>query len=165
MMLVVVLELAVYVAAVLFLLEGLALVVVVLASCQMYVEFRAPVLVDEEQRGHYGEAGTLGGLLQAVDLAAVEEQLAVAARSVVVVGAVEILRDVHVLNPHLAADDDAVGVHEAGLAQTDALDLRAGKDEACGVFVHQVVVELRFAVLDVDGFLFLFCHRSWIMGY
>jgi len=68
---------------------------------------------------------------------------------VVVVGTLLIVCDVHVLDPHLAADDVAVCVHEACLALADALYLGAGEDEACRVIVHEEVVELGALVLDV----------------
>ena len=161
--LIVVLELSVDGAAVFFFLERLALVVAVFASGQVDVELGPSVLVDEEQGGDDGESGILERLLQAVNLAAVEQQLAVAAGGVVVVGAVEVLGDVHVLHPNLAAKDGAVGVHEAGLAQADALDFRARQHHSCRVFLHQEVLELRFTVLNIDGFLLFFCH-SLVVG-
>ena len=152
-------ELSVDGLAVFFLLEGFALVVAVLASCEIDVEFSASVFVDEEQGGDDSGPWALGGVLQAGDFPAVQQKLAVASCGVIIIGAVEILGDVHVLHPDFTTKDDTIGIDETGLAETDAFDFRSGKDKACCVFINQVVVEFGLAILDVDGSLLFFGHE------
>ena len=154
----VVLELTVNSAAVFFFLERLALVEGVLTASKIDVQFGTAILVDEKECGDDGEAGALGALLEAMDLTAIEEEFAVTAGGVVVVGAVEVLGDIHVLDPNFTANDGTISIHQTGLTKADALDFGASEDESCGVFLHQVIVKLGLAVLDVDGLLFFFCH-------
>ena len=76
---------SVHFTAVLFLLQGLALVILLLASAESNVNLGAALVVDEYEGRDYGETGRLGVLRQPVYFAFVEKQLAVALRLVVVV--------------------------------------------------------------------------------
>ena len=153
------LELAVDGATVFFLFQGLTLVEAVLASCEVDVEFGTPVLVNKQKSGDDGETRTFDGLLQATYLSAIQEELTVAPGSMVVIRSIEVRRDIHVLDPYFAMENDAISVHQTGLAEADALDFRPCQYQPGRVFAHQIIIELRFAVLDIDGFLFLFCHN------
>src|SRR6476646_5159638 len=84
---------------------------------------------------------------QLVDLGPVHEHLALAPRGVVGPGALHVLGDVHVLQPHLAVVDRGEPVDERGTAGTEALDLGAGQRETDLVGVEDRVVVPRLLVL------------------
>ena len=144
------LEHAVDGALVLTFLDGLALVVLLLASGDGNDQLGEPALVDEQAQRDNREAGLLGLAGNAAYLLAVEQELTVAMGGVVVVGAVAVLGNIHVLGPHLAIDDNAIGIGKSYLALTDGLDLGAGEDNACGERLYDLVIKGRSPVLDVD---------------
>ncbi len=152
---------AVHFAAVGLVAQSGALVIFFFASAQSNAELGASVFVDEEAERHNGEAGRAGSVLQCSDFLAVEQELAVASRGVVVVRAEAVFGDVHVLHPDFAVVDVAIGIHEAGFSGADAFHLSAGEHYAGGVSVDHKIVELGSAVLDVDacGLYFFFCHE------
>ena len=77
----------------------------------------------------------------------------------VVVGAEEVFGHIHILHPHLAVLDDGEGVHKAGLAQADGLDLCARQYKAGGEGLEQLVVERGALILYRDLVRrFLFSH-------
>src|SRR5215218_10353056 len=84
---------------------------------------------------------------QLVDLGAVHEHLALAARGVVGPRALHVLGDVDVLEPDLAVVDRGEPVDEGGTAGTEALHLRTGQREADLVRVEDRVVVPRLLVL------------------
>ena len=67
------LELTVYVPAVLFLFQRLALIITVLASCYINVELGPAVLINEQESRHNSYARTLCRILQSVYLSAVQQ--------------------------------------------------------------------------------------------
>lgn len=148
------LEHACHVSFVVFFLQGFAFVVLFFAFGQGDDEFGEAFVVDEEADGDDGEAGVARGTEELVQLFLGEEELAVAAGGVIVVGAVEVFSDVHVLDPQLAVGKVAEGVDQAGFALADGFYLGAGQDDAGGVGVQQFVVEGGAAVLYVNGGLF-----------
>ena len=75
----------VHLAAVLFLLQGLALVILLFASAESDVNLGAALVVNEQEGRDNGEARRLGVLKQMVYLTLIEKQLAVALSLVVVV--------------------------------------------------------------------------------
>lgn len=152
-------ELAVDGASVFFLLQRFAFVKAVLASCQIDVKLSSSVLVYKQKGRDDGESGTLGGLLKSAYLTAIQEKFTVTAGCMVIISAIEVGRYVHVLNPYLAMEYDAVSVYQACLAEADAFDLRPCQYQTGSIFIHQIIIEFRFAVLDIDGLLFLFCHN------
>ena len=143
-------EHACHVSFVVFLAQGLAFVVLFLAFGQGNDKLGEAFVVDEEADGDDGEAGVARGAEQLVQLFLGEEELAVAAGGVVVVGAVEVFGDVHVLDPEFAVGKVAEGVDQAGFALADGFYLGAGQYDAGGVGVQQFVVEGGAAVLYVD---------------
>src|ERR671927_247708 len=78
---------------------------------------------------------------------AVHEHLALATRGVVRPGALRVLGDVHVLQPHLAVVDGGEAVDERGTAGAQALHLGAGEHQAHLVGVEDRVVVPRLLVL------------------
>lgn len=76
---------SVHFTAILFLLQGLALVVLLLASAESNVNLGAALVVNEQEGRDDGEARRLGVLKQMVYLTLVEKQLAVALSLVVIV--------------------------------------------------------------------------------
>src|SRR4051812_7638523 len=89
---------------VLALAQGVALVVLLLAGRDRDLHLGASVL--EVQRQRHDRASALARLVgDLLELGAVQEQLALAARGVVVPGAVEVLGDVHVLEIELVAGE------------------------------------------------------------
>src|SRR4051812_15476201 len=113
---------------VLLLAKGLALVVLLLASCEGDLGL-GPAVPEVQGEGHDRVTRLLGLGLQLVDLLAVQQQLALAARGVIGPTALVILRDVSVVQPRLAPVDldEAVGQRGAALAQR--LDLGAHEDQ------------------------------------
>jgi hypothetical protein len=89
---------------VLLLPQGLALVVLLLASRESDLGLR-PAVLEVQGQGHDGVTRLLGLRLQLVDLLAVQQELALAARGVVRPAALVILRDVGVVQPRLALVD------------------------------------------------------------
>ena len=118
-------------------------------------EFGIAPGVDEEEHGHDGEAAFLGAGLEFLQLAAVEEQFAVALGTVAPEGTELVLGDVHVPHEEFVADEGAPGVGEVGLAFAYALDFAAHEGEARGVLVEEEVLEGGAFVLDFyEVFLF-----------
>ena len=132
------------------LLYGLALVVLTLASCSGNDQFGQAALIDEQAQGHDGNTWLLGVAGDAAYFLAVEQQLTVAMGRVVVIGAVRILGNVHVLNPDLATDDHAIGIGQTALALANGLNLGTGEHDTCSEGLDYLVIKGRLAVLDVD---------------
>ena len=132
---------SVHLPPVFLLLEALALVEEFLSLGQGDVHLCPSVLVDEDQDGDDGEAHLLHRLGQPVDLAPVEQQLAVAPGLVVAIRPIEIGRHVHSLDPHLAIDDGAVGIHKRCLTKSDGLDLGAGEHDARRIGLDEEILE------------------------
>lgn len=140
-----------------------ALVKLLFTACQCDVQFRQSLVRHEEHERHDGEAWRCRVVLQVAYLLFVEQQLAVAACSMVVVGTLRILRDIHVLDPHLSVVDEAESVYERGLSLADALDFRARQRDACGVGVDDFVVEGGASVLDAYALRFVF--SAFLFGH
>ncbi len=89
---------------------------------------------------HEGQAFLLDGPDQALDLLAVQQQLA-GPHGVVIPGAALLVwRDVHPLQPDLAAPDAAEGLLDGRLAAPERLDLGSGEDDARLPGVEDVIV-------------------------
>src|SRR3954470_1236922 len=101
------------------------------------------VQVERDER----QPALLGLADELVDLGAVHEHLALAARGVVGPGALGVLGDVHVLQPHLAAVDGGEAVDQRRTTGTQALHLGAGEHQAHLVGVEDRVVVPRLLVL------------------
>src|SRR3954451_11068573 len=126
--------------------EVLPLVVGLLALGQRKGGLDLAVLEVQVERDER-EAALLGLADQLVDLGAVHEHLALAARRVVGPGPLGVLGDVHVLQPHLPVVDGGEPVDERGPAGTQALHLGACEDQAHLVGVQDRVVVPRLLVL------------------
>src|SRR3954452_19064882 len=126
--------------------EVVPLVVGLLALGQREGGLDLAVLEVQVERDQ-GETALLGLADELLDLGAVHEHLALAARGVVRPGALRVLRDVHVLQPHLAVVDGGEAVDERGTAGPQALHLRAGEHQAHLVGVEDRVVVPRLLVL------------------
>ena len=118
----------------------------------MDVEFGKSFLINKQESWHDAEARRFDCLLYLANLFAIEQEFAVAPFHMVVVGALLVLRDIHVLDPHLALNHIAVSIHQTRFTFADALNLGASQDEPCRVFIHEQVVELGSLVLDVYVF-------------
>lgn len=68
----------------------------------------------------------------------------------VVVGAVEILGDVHTLDPDLAVLHEAISVGQRCAAFADRLDLGAREHESGGESVADLIIEMGAFVFDID---------------
>ena len=155
-----VLEHAVDAALVLTLLDGLALVVLALASRRGDDQFGKASLVDEQAQGHDGDTRLLSVTGDAADFLAVQQQFAVTVGRVVVVGAVAIFGDVHVLDPDFAVDDHTIGIGQAALALTDGFDFGTRQHDTRSERLDNLIVERRLAVLDIDGIVTLIVISS-----
>ncbi len=110
-------------ALVLAFLDALALVVLLLASSNGNNQLSQSAFVDEQAQWNNRIARLQIVLGNATDLLAVEQQLTVAVGRVIVIGAEAVLGNVHVLDPHLAIDDHAIGIGKTYLTLPDGLDL------------------------------------------
>ena len=108
-----------------------------------------PGIVDEEPGGDDGESGILALGGKFAELLLGEQQFAVAAGVVVVVGAVEILGYVHAFYPELTVYECAVAVGQAGFAFTDGFYLCSGEHNAGCPGIKQLVVKRGALVLYV----------------
>ena len=82
---------------------------------------------------------------------------------VVIVGAVAVLGNIHILDPDLAIDDHALGISQAALAQTNGFDLGSREDNTGSEGLNDLVVERRLAVLDIDRILVITFSHSHIL--
>ena len=147
-------------AFILALLNALALVVLALASRKSDDELCQSPLVDKQPQGHNRETGLHAVPGNAADFLAVEQQLAVAVRRVVVIRAKTVLGNIHVLGPNLIIDDHAVGVGEAHLSLTDGFYLGTGEHNARSIGLDYLIVKGRLAVFDIYRILMVVvpCH-------
>ena len=140
---------AVHLALVVALLYGFALVILMFSSRKRNCQFGKPLLVYEQTRGDNCETWVLHSLSQLAQLLAFEQQLAVAARRVVVVRPIEILGNVHVLHPQLIVYECAVGVDKARLGLPYRLYLRSRQHQAGRKGLGKDIVERGTLVLYV----------------
>ena len=136
--------------AVLLFLQCLSLVELLLTLTKGDVHLGTSVLVDEYQERHDGVTRLLGSRSQLGNFTFGKQQLAVTLQFMVVVGTIEIGRDIHALHPQLAIDDGAIGVNQRSLTQTDALNLRTRKDYAGGNSLDEEIFKRGFLVLYVN---------------
>src|SRR5690606_1768091 len=133
-------------ALLLALADRVALVVAALAARQRELDLGAAVLEVERER-HQGEAALRHLPRQPRDLAAVREQLAIAARIRVLAPGLLVGAHGRVHQPRLAAPHHGVGFGEAGLALAQRLHLRADEHDAGLERVEDLVVVARPPVL------------------
>lgn len=107
-----------------FLLEGFTFVVLFFASGKGYAQFGESFLVEEEADGHDGESAFLRLAFEFDKFFVLQQELAVAAFNMVVVGAQFVLGNVHPFYPQFPVVEIAVGVDEAGFPGTDGFDFR-----------------------------------------
>src|SRR5690606_33636069 len=125
--------------------QRLTLVPLTLASREGDLDLGPPV--EEVQRERHDRQALLAhARVQARDLLAVQQELALASRGVVGPRALRVLGDVHALEPRLTAVDGHEAVDERGPTRTQRLDLGAGEHDACLVDVLDRVVVPRLAV-------------------
>ena len=70
----------------------------------------------------------------------------------VVVRAEAVGRNAHALHPNLAVVNEAVGIHQRGLAQADAFYLGSRQHDACRVSIHEEILK--------RGLLVLYLYRT-----
>ena len=154
--------------AVFLFLQRLALVELLLTLAKSNVHLGTPVLIDEYQKRHNGVTRLFGSRSQLGNLALRKQQFAVALQFMVVVGTIEIGRDIHALHPQFAIDDGAIGVNQRSLTQTDALDFRTRKDNASSELLDKEILKRGLLVFYLDRtflpnlFLFLIQNVSTI---
>ncbi len=141
-------------------LDGLALVELALTAGDGDDQLCQTALVDEQTQGDDGKTRLECVLGNAANLLAVEQELAVAMCRVVVVGAKAVLGNIHVLDPHLAIDDHAIGIGQTTLALADGFDLGTRQDNARSESLDDLVIKGRLAVLDIDRIIVIVipCH-------
>ena len=113
-----------------------------------------PITSFARPRSDYGVARHLVFLFELAYFLAVQQQLAVAAFGVVIVGAIEILGYIHVFDPHFAVVDVAERVDQRRLSESDALDFGAGQNDAGGEGVANGIIECSPAVFYINFFEF-----------
>src|SRR6185437_13361175 len=124
------------------LLQGLALVVQLLAASQRDLDFRAAAFVEIELERYDGHALALDRAGELIDLALAQQQLARPLRRVVVEGAgLPVFRDIGVYQPDFAAASVGIGLGYRRLALAQRLDLAAGKHDSSLEGVADLVIE------------------------
>ena len=148
-------------ALVLAFLDGLTLVVLPFTTTQSDNKLGETPLIDKQTQGHDGNTRLLGVACDATDLLAVKEQLAVTVGGMVVIGPVAVFSNVHVLDPDLTIDNNAIGIGQAAFALTDGLDFGTSEHDTSGERLDNLVVERRLTVLDIDSIVVIAsCHKS-----
>src|SRR5215207_5660312 len=128
-------------------LDGLALVVRLLAGDQGDLDLGAAARVEIDLQWHDGAALALDGADQLVDLGAMQQQLARSARLVIEAVARGVDRDVGIDQPGLAALFRHVGFSNRASAAAQRLHLGAGQSEPRLEGLLDEVVVPRLAVL------------------
>ena len=136
--------------------NGGALVVFFSTATEGDVEFGTSVVVDEQHERNDGVSGGERIVLQRTDFFLVEQEFAIAARGVIVVGSARVFSDVHVFHPDFAIVDEAKGIDQRGFTVTDAFDLCAGQYDARYKLVDHLVVEGGALILDAHALRFVF---------
>src|SRR5581483_5584247 len=132
------------------LLLGLALVVQLLAAGERELDLCTALVVEIELERHQRHALALDRADQLVDLPFVQQQLARALRRMIEAPGLQILGDVGVDQPELAAARIRIGLGDRGFARAQRLHLAAGERDAGLELLADLVVEARLAVLG-DG--------------
>ena len=146
---------------VLALLDALTLVELFLASSNGNDQLGQAALIDEQTQRDNRETRLHGVLGNVADFLAVQQQFTVAVGGVVIVGAVAVLGNIHVLNPDLTVDDHAVGIRQATLTLADRLNLGPREHDTGGERLDNLVVERRLTVLDMPSVrYFLFNNKQ-----
>lgn len=141
-------------ALVFALFDGLTLVVFFFAAGYADDEFGITAFADEQSQRNYREAGLFARLFKLSQFFAGKQEFAVAAFGVVVIGAVEIFGDIHVLDPRLSVVDVAERVGQRGFALAYGFDFRPGQHKAGRECVGNGVVECGTPVFYVYFFEF-----------
>ena len=139
-----------------FLLDGLALVILLLAPSKGYKQFCVAIVRYIQFDSYDSQSFLLDRTTQLVQFLTGKEQLAVPARVVLSPGAPPVVGNVHVLDIELPVVEIAEAVHQRGLARPDGLYLRPGKDYTRLICLYKLVVERCTAVLYLD---FTLCFR------
>lgn len=126
--------------AVLFFLEGLALVIELFAATDTDFEFGATVFEVDLGR-HQGQTAFIDFACQFDDLFVVQKQFAHSGRVMIFAAGLLIGADVHVADEHFAVLDAAKGFLEIDLALPQGFDLGAGQHQSGFIdFIDEVVV-------------------------
>ena len=154
---------SIHLSSVLFLLQGLTLVILLLTLAEGDIHLGTTLVIDEDERRNDGEARLLAVLLQSAQFALGKQQLAVSASLVVTKRAVEVRRDVHPLYPKLALVEIAVAVYQRRLTAADRLNLSTREHDARGISINEEVFERSLLVAYLyrtllSEFLFLLVH-------
>src|SRR5258706_6173079 len=123
------------------------LIVELLAARQPQLDLGAAALEVDPQRDQ-GEALALDLAGDAVDLAAMEQQLAWASRLMIEIGAGLLVgRDMYIVEPGLAADDAGVAAAQVEPPTAHRLDLAAGQGQPGLVGFLDKIIMSRLAVI------------------
>jgi len=154
---------SIHFSSVLFLLQGLTLVILLLTLAEGDIHLGTAFVIDEDERRNDGEARLLAVLLQSAQFALGKQQFAVSASLVVAKRAVEVRRDVHPLHPKLTLVEIAVAVYQRRLTTADRLNLSTREHDARGISINEEVFERSLLVAYLyrtlfTEFLFLLVH-------
>ena len=136
-----VLDRSIHLSSVLFLLQSLALVILLLTLAEGNVHLGSTVIIDKDEGWNNGETGLLAILLKTAQFTLGKEQLAVAASLMIGKRAIEIRRDIHTLYPKFSLIEIAIAIYQRCLTATDRLDLGTGKYDTSGISINEEVLE------------------------
>src|SRR6266545_1893033 len=139
-----------------------ALIVELLAAREAQFDLGAPALEIEPQRDER-ETLSLDLAGDALDLAAVQQQLARAGRFMVEISSrLLVRRNMHIVEPYLAADDACVAAAQVEPAAAHRLDFAAGQRQPGLVALLDEVVMARLAVFRYGWVVMpvAACHRA-----
>jgi hypothetical protein len=68
----------------------------------------------------------------------------------IVIRAIEILRNVHVLYPQFSTGKETESIYQTGLSLPDGLDFRSGQHNSGRVRIDKFIIERRPLVLDIN---------------
>ena len=151
----------IHLTSVFFFFQRLTLVKLLLTLAERNVHLRTAFFVDEYQQRNDGLTRLLRGTGQTADFLLGQQEFPVTFHLMVIIRAIEIRTDTHALHPQFTVDDGAISIHQTGLTQTDALDLRTRQDDTRRVGLYEEVLKRGLLVFDLyrtflpELFLFL----------
>ena len=139
-----------FTASIVFL-EGLTLVVSFFATGEGDFKLGKTILGDEKTHGDNGVTCLLGSALELAQLTLGEEEFAVALHVMVIESAKAVGGNLHILNPQLIADKEAISVGEGGFALADRFDFRAIKHYSSRQTVGKYIIKGGSFVLNLSS--------------
>ena len=140
------------------LLDGLALVILLLTTRKSDIQLGVTVLCHEKTDSNDSEALLLDLLLEMNQFTLLEKQLAVTQRRMLAPGAPRLKSDIDATDIQLPLLEKAERVRHRRPPGTDRLDFRSDKHNTGRISLQELVIERGPLVIDIHSALLLFRH-------